>query len=816
LSARSATVALLIAAGYHLGGVVGLGLSFPGGIAGVWLPHGVLVAAMLLTPTRRWWWFTLLLPLHLHLVRTFQGPVPLGIACVQLGGNLAQAALGAAALQRFVGRPPRLDNLTRMIAFISLAAFLAPGLVSGALAWQLPTGEGAGGFWIAWQRHAFAQACGAVVVTPAIVYLARGGLVATVRAARPWIGEFLLLTVGLVALLLALFGVESRPPHHLGLPFALLPLLLWSAVRFGPGGLGCHLLAVTIVALLHTRAGRGPFAAGTPDDAVLALQGFLLAISIPNVLLTALMQQHAQLVGALRDSETRYRSVVEDQTELICRCLRDGTYIFVNGAYCRYFQRSPAELIGQNFWQFIPPEQHAATRAYLASLTPDRPLGTIEHQVVAPGGEVRWQQWTDRAFFDGQGRVVEYQSVGQDITERKRAQDEHRELVAQKRVAEALREADRRKDEFLAMLAHELRNPLAPIVTAVELLRARAPADESITWAGAVIDRQAGQLTRLVDDLLDVSRITLGKIQLDLAPLDLGNVVRQAVESSRPLLQARHHDLQVDLPDHPLPIRGDAARLIQVISNLLGNAAKYTAEGGRIRVAAAQVGAQVVLRVADNGQGMPADMLERVFEMFVQLQSPENRPQGGLGIGLALVKRLVEMHGGAVEARSDGSGRGSEIVVHLDLADEPSIAQEGDRPPRPLAGGSDPPDGRRRILIVDDNVDAAETLARLLRLQQHEVLVAHDGLAGLAAAQRTNPDLIFLDIGLPRLSGLEVARRLRQGTAAGRPLLVATTGFGRIEDRARSAAAGFDHHLTKPVDAQALQSLVRAATVSAR
>ena len=239
LSARAAIIGLLIAAGYYLGGVVGLGLSFPpGGVAAVWLPHGVLLAAMLLIPPRRWWWFALLLPVHLHLVRTFQGPVPLAIAGLQLGGNLAQAALGAAALQRFVGRPARLDNLTRMIAFISLAAFLAPALVSAALAWQHTAGAGGGGFWIAWQRQAFAQACGAVVVTPVILHLARGGLLAALREARRGMAELVLLTVGLVVLLLALFGVESRPPHHLGLPFALLPLLLWSAVRFGAGGLG--------------------------------------------------------------------------------------------------------------------------------------------------------------------------------------------------------------------------------------------------------------------------------------------------------------------------------------------------------------------------------------------------------------------------------------------------------------------------------------------------------------------------------------------------------------------------------------------------
>jgi PAS domain S-box-containing protein len=377
----------------------------------------------------------------------------------------------------------------------------------------------------------------------------------------------------------------------------------------------------------------------------------------------------------LRQSQSQYRSVVEDQTELICRFLHDGTYTFVNGAYCRYFQRLPEELIGQDFWQLIPVEQHAASRAFLASITPENPVATVEYKMVGPGGEVRWQQWIDRGFFDEHGRIIEYQAVGQDITERKRAEDQLQQLIAEKRVAGALREVDRRKDEFLAMLAHELRNPLAPIVNAVEVLRMHERADETIGWARDVIDRQATQLTRLVDDLLDVARITLGKIRLNLAPLDLGAVITQAIETTRPLLLARQHELIVDVPDHPLPVRGDGVRLTQVISNLLSNAAKYTGDGGRIALTVQDTGAQVILTVADNGIGIPTHMLERVFDMFTQLDDPGRGSQGGLGIGLALVKQLVEMHQGAIEARSDGPGRGSELVVRLPLAMDQQIHQ---------------------------------------------------------------------------------------------------------------------------------------------
>ena len=904
---------------------------------------------------------------------------------------------------------------------------------------------------------------------------------------------------------------------------------------------------------------------------------------------------------ALQESETWYRSVVEDQTELICRFLPDGTYTFVNGAYCRYFQRTPEELLGRTFWQFIPQESHEAVRTHLNTVTPENPVVSMEHEVVAPNGEVRWQLWTDRGFFDEQGRITKFQSVGHDITkrrraeqvlrqneerlalainaaqlgmwdwdlkadtttwsdhmrriygregvskdasldsfiemihpddrervrrtivesidrpmvydieyrvvrpdgterwvlatgqtffdangrparrvglnrditerkqaegvvretenqvrlfvehtpgavamfdrnmkylmysrrwlvdyklgdqnlvgrshyevfpeiperwkeihrrcmngavesceedefirrdgsidwirwqvhpwhnaqgdiggvimftevitERKRAEDEHRQFESQRQIErvlraseerfrsladnapvliwisglrnealyfnkpwldftgraleqelgfgwaesihpedrhrcietcdaafarrepiamqfrlrrrdgeyrwvldngiphfgadgvfkgyigscvditerqqaeDALEQASRRKDEFLAMLGHELRNPLAPIGMAIEIMRMQASADDSIIWARDVITRQVAQLTRLVDDLLDVSRITRGNIRLNISLLDLGNVISQAIETARPLIVARNHELSIDVANRPLPILGDGVRLAQMISNLLNNAAKYTGDGGRISltVQVQEVGAEVVLKVADNGMGIPVDMLERVFDMFTQVNAPSNHSQGGLGIGLALVKRLVEMHGGAIEARSEGVGHGSEFVVRLPLAVDTPIEQ----PAQPTLDGhasviepaeqdSLPATEHKRILIVDDNVDAAESLSRMLRLYEHEVVVAHDGLEALAAARQMKPDIVLLDIGLPKMDGLEVAKRIRQRSDGSCPLLVATTGFGQAEDRRRTAAAGFDHHLTKPVDPQVLQSLVRTGKI---
>jgi PAS domain S-box-containing protein len=671
-----AMATLLLCAGYYASGVIAIALRFePGGIAGVWLPHAILVAALLLSPARSWWlYLAALFPTHLHLVRTFQGPVPLTVMLIQFGGNMAQGALSAAVLLRILGHPPRLGSLSRMGAFIVVAAMLAPVLVSGVVARLFLAVGWVEDFWIAWQRRSLSLMCAAVIVGAPIIHLATGGLAEIRRAPRRLFAEFVALTAGLIAVLLASFAWEAPRAHHSWLLFGPLLLLLWSAVRFGPGVLGFHLVAIMFVDLLSTKAGRGPFAAGTAPQMLLALQGYFLATSIPLMLLAALVQEHAHAAASLQQSEARYRSVVEDQTELICRFLHDGTYTFVNGAYCRYFQRSPRELIGQRFWQFLPPEQHAASRAFLDSITPEHPVATIEHPVTGPGGEVRWQQWIDRGFFDDAGRIVEYQAVGHDVTERKRAEEEHRQLLAQTRVAETLREVDRRKDEFLAMLAHELRNPLAPISTAVEILRLPDPDDDSILWAREVIARQTAQLTRLVDDLLDVSRITLGKIKLSSTTLDLSSVVSQAVEISRPLLASRNHELSIHVPNAPLPVRGDVVRLTQVFSNLLNNAAKYTGDGGHIALSVERTPTQIIVKVADNGIGIPAQMRERVFDMFTQLDGPADSPREGLGIGLALVKQLVEMHDGTVEARSEGPGRGSELVVRLPVAIVPAVA----------------------------------------------------------------------------------------------------------------------------------------------
>jgi len=397
-----------------------------------------------------------------------------------------------------------------------------------------------------------------------------------------------------------------------------------------------------------------------------------------------------------------------------------------------------------------------------------------------------------------------------EVAERERVEDAlrvaNRDL--ERRVQErtdALLQADRRKDEFLASLAHELRNPLAPIRSAVEILPIGIAPDADAARARAVIVRQVDHMTRLIDDLLDVSRITRDKLILQVSRVELASVVAAAVETSRPLIDGRRHTLTVHLPSSAVVLEADPARLAQVLSNLLTNAAKYTAPGGDVRLTGEVQDTEVIIRVLDNGIGINADMLSRVFELFMQGDHSRERSGGGLGIGLTLARRLVEMHGGRLEARSEGAGRGSEFSVRLPLTLRPArkAAPEGEQE-------SELPSGRR-ILVVDDNRDAAEMLAVMLSTWGQETRVAYDGMEALAIAGAFQPDIVLLDIGLPDLDGHEIGRRIRAEPWGQRALLVAVTGWGQESDLERSRHAGFDRHLVKPVVPGLLRDLIAGA-----
>jgi signal transduction histidine kinase/CheY-like chemotaxis protein len=374
-------------------------------------------------------------------------------------------------------------------------------------------------------------------------------------------------------------------------------------------------------------------------------------------------------------------------------------------------------------------------------------------------------------------------------------------LAERARAEETLRLADRRKDEFLATLGHELRNPLAPLLTALELLKGSMASQDPLTRrVAAVMERQISHLIRLVNDLLEVSRITRGLIEVHREPIDLAAVMQLAVDTSRPALDAAGHHLDVELPAEPVTVHGDAVRLTQVFANLLTNAAKYTDSGGRIAFTALRSGDRVSISVRDNGIGIAPDRLGSVFDMFTQVDRSTRRAQGGLGIGLTLVKSLVEMHGGQVEARSEGLRRGSEFVVELPTVTTQAVGPRDVPTPRSFP--------RRRILVVDDNVDAATTLGELLDTLGATVCVVHNGRRALAALETFRPDSVLLDIGMPEMDGLEVARRIRASDASGDILLIALTGWGQEHDHARSRAAGFDHHVVKPPDINRLRDLL--------
>ena len=361
----------------------------------------------------------------------------------------------------------------------------------------------------------------------------------------------------------------------------------------------------------------------------------------------------------------------------------------------------------------------------------------------------------------------------------------------------ALKEADRRKDEFLAMLAHELRNPLAPIRTAVQLLRLKELPEAHSARARDTIDRQVEHLVALIDDLLDVSRITRGMITLQREPTPISAVVARAIETTRPAIDARQHELVLDLADEPLAIEGDRIRLVQIVGNVLHNATKFMKPGGRIVLRVTRQGASAIISVRDDGMGIPPDRIGKVFDLFTQVHGGEGA-QGGLGIGLALVRRLVEMHGGTVEARSEGLERGTEILIRLPLT-VPVPGAEARQGPAAGELAPVPAQARRRILVADDNADAAGSLALRLELAGHEVKTAQDGLEALAIARGFKPQVVVLDLGMPGMDGYETARQLRRSSWGKRARLIALTGWGQQQDRIRTAEAGFDVHLVKPV-----------------
>jgi PAS domain S-box-containing protein len=494
----------------------------------------------------------------------------------------------------------------------------------------------------------------------------------------------------------------------------------------------------------------------------------------------------------------KFVTLVENSTDFIGICDLEGIHFFVN--------RAGLEMVGlddleaarsaplQSF--FFPEDQGRIVQEFLPQVL-EKGHGEIEVRFRHfKTGAARWMAYKLLTLPDASGRPVAFATVSQDVTERKRLEDD---LI---RLAANLSEADRRKNEFLAMLAHELRNPLAPISNTVQALHLGGGDAETLRSASAMLQRQVGQMSRLVDDLLDMSRITRGKIELRKGRVELAPIIQQAVEAARAQYRSLDHELTITLPPRPVHLDADPARLAQVVGNLLSNAAKFTDRGGHVWLTVEEDGAQAVIRVRDNGIGIAAEHHPRLFEMFAQVDTSLERSRDGLGIGLTLVKTLVELHGGTVDVHSDGPGRGCEFTVRLPVPIDTARVVPPPAVVHPVRAAS------RRVLIVDDSEDGAESLAMLLEFGGHTTYQAHDGVAALEAANRLRPDAVLLDIGLPGLNGYEVCRRIRNEPWGKQMMLVALTGWGQDEDRHRSREAGFDAHMVKPVDFDVLLKLL--------
>jgi len=471
----------------------------------------------------------------------------------------------------------------------------------------------------------------------------------------------------------------------------------------------------------------------------------------------------------------------------------------------RLYRRSPS--LGPPLYDDWLSQIHPDDRPYVEVALNDTLSRKVaefraEFRVMRPGEDARWILEVGRAEFNEAGEAVEMIGISLDIHERKRS-----EL--------ALRIEDRRKDEFLATLSHELRNPLAPLTNAIQLLKL-GPAKAGVTESAlAIMERQVRHLTQLVDDLMDVSRIRNGKIALKVTDVSIGDVVRQAIEACQPLMERAQHRLTVLVEPAHIVVKGDEVRLTQVLTNLLNNAAKYTSNSGHIDLQARIDDGQVVLRVIDDGAGIPRDMLADVFELFTQVETTRDRSGGGLGIGLSLVQKVVELHGGTVRCESRGLGFGTAFEIRLPRLIEVATDVRDTAPPPPLKGlrageGSAPGDAARRVLLIDDNVDGADTMATILRMHGYEVWTEHDGGTGLAAALTIRPAIMVVDIGLPTIDGYEVARRVRTEPGLRDVFLIALTGWGSTRDQDIARQAGFDVHLTKPVDLTALERLLAA------
>ncbi|MCE3284256.1 MAG: putative histidine kinase, hybrid, partial [Steroidobacteraceae bacterium] len=690
-------------------------------------------------------------------------------------------------LEHWIGPRVELQALSQSVRFIAaVAVTVVVGGAFGSTA-LVVFADARSEFVDLWGMWIRTRGLGVLTIAPAVIALGTKRRAWFERAWRDSKMTFLTL-LGIVALtyVMVTYRIEGGELLSMLMLLALVhPLILLVAARSEPAWTYVALLAITLVVVWRVGHGGGIFR-GSVDTA----QAFLFVSSLWTLTLAVVMEQQRR---------ARDRALISERSMLDALAAGRGFTFDFHPRQDQVVRADPEQIIapfvtesGASFFERVLSEDRPRLQQLVQGLSPARPMYETTYGSRRPDGRVVWLHERAVGEFDEYGALTRLQGLTMDVTPRREAE-------------EALREADRKKDRFIATLAHELRNPLAPIRSAADLLGSRQAGAAEIGWARQVIQRQVTHMSALLDDLLDVARITRGKLELRRQWMRLDAIVDTAVEVARPLIDVRQHRLVVDVA-RPVPMLDvDPVRLAQVISNLLTNAARYSDPGGEITLTARTRGAVVDITVRDTGIGIPPESLERVFQMFEQVEGTGGRSEGGLGIGLSLVKGLVELHGGTVAAHSAGPGHGSEFTVTLPCvptSEDPSMPAE-------IRVSAAEPAGRR-ILLVDDNRDAADSLALLLGLEGHDVRVAYAGRPAIEVAHEFRPEVAVLDLGLPDLSGYDVARLLRQDPALGRIELIALTGWGQEEHRKRALEAGFDHHVTKPVDLEHLARLLQS------
>jgi len=788
---QKAALTLAVAAAYFAAAKIGLSMaSVADQVTLVWPPSGIALACLLRFGFGVWPGVALG---AFFANATANEPLPtaFGIAI----GNTLEGLLGAWLLGR-AGFNPRMERLNDVLGLVAVAVVLSPivaatvGVASLSLGGVEPWSRAD----LLWRVWWMGDAMGILIVAPPL-------LAWTHSRPRFWprrVVEAVAVAIALGAICLMVFAGWRSPVEEEPLSYLVFPFIIWTAFRFQQLGSTLAVFLVSVVAIWGTLHGFGPFATGSENEGLFLLQTFLGVVALTGLTLAGATAERDGALNQVREGHSVLHAITEGTTDAVFVKDLEGRYLMINPAGARYLGRTVEEVLGKDDRDLFSNESAFEIMARDRAIMIEGNTATYEEAGTAAGVS-RTYLSTKGPYRDEEGKIIGLIGISRDITGRKQADEERRDLLErEKELRAAAVEANRRKDEFLSLLGHELRNPLAPIRNGLEILQ-QDTSEQTVKTVLELMGRQVHHLTRLVDDLLDVSRITRGRIELRPEPADLRTILERAVQASRPLLDSHGHSMSLRLPEEPLPILADLTRLDQVFVNLLNNAAKYTDPGGRIELDAETDGREAVVRVRDNGRGIAPDLLPRIFDLFTQADRTLARSQGGLGVGLTLVRRLVEMHRGSVEASSPGEGAGSEFVVRLPLA-EVEPRSEGDRP------REEPAPQRLRMLVVEDHADSARSLALLLELLGHEVEVVADGRDALEAVDRFRPAVVLLDIGLPGMDGYEVARRLRaRGSKA---LLVSLTGYGRDADKLRSRDAGFDHHLVKPVEPETLKRLI--------